>query len=315
MEDKSKKNSKVEIVRFHDFVDTKEVKPKLSKEESEEIKKKLTRLLTVLVIVGTLFLTFIFTNNSFKSSSAKRLNNTTDNNNQIENTETINNKVPEGDVSLNDLSIEKYKNIITINQYDTLFNKNLKNIFLSSNFNTVDNYNKLYFASKSESVKKYLESAGILNHEYGCNKSGVIEFDETVMKSAMEEVFGPRVIYQNIDFELPYYINETLINVYNVSFSNGKYTMSCVSNYKKDLKLVIQSKINKVTNTNNRLVFEINAVFINKNGVFSDPKTTKLITNDANTTYDNYISKGTNYKYIFEKSAVDDNYYLQRMEQ
>ena len=109
------------------------------------------------------------------------------------------------------------------NIVDTLYNQNLKDMFLTIDFSKLNNNNKLYLASKSETFNKYLSNAGISTHEYGCNASGVIEFDSSIMKTAMEEVFGPAVTYQNDSFNYIYYINSTLINVYDVTFSNNKY--------------------------------------------------------------------------------------------
>ena len=316
MEDKSKKNSKVEIIEFNETIDNKEMKPKLSKEESEQIKKKLTKLLAVLIVLGTLFITFLFTTHSNKSNSTSNNNKNDKNivdNNSINNENIQSNKVlPEGELSISDSAIEKYKNILTFKMYDTILYSSIKDIFLTNDFSKLDNDNKIYLATKSESFNRYLESVGILNHEYGCNKSGMLEFDGNTMKKALEEVFGFDVNYQDSNFRLPYYINDTLINVYDVTFSNGKYSMNCINNYKNDLEYVIQTKINKITNNNGKLVFEMKSVFINKTGVYSDPKFTKLITNDSKITYDNYIDKGNSYKFVFEKN--NDNYYLKGIE-
>lgn len=309
MEDKNKKNKKVEIINFNDVVETKEVKKKLTEEEKEEIKKKLTRLLFSLVIFGTLFITILFSTNLFKSNNKK---DTKEQNTKEETVEEAKKELPTGEIELSNSGIEKYKNILTINQYDTLFNPTLKNMFLTTDFSKLDNNNKLYLASKSETFIKYLTNAGMLNHEYECNKAGVIEFDSSVMKKSMEEVFGPNVTYQNDNFNYMYYINNTLINVYDITFSNNKYKMTCNKNYSTTLDLLIQEKTEKITNNNNKLIFEVKAVFITKDGVYSNPKTTNLITNDSTTTYNTYMAKGTTYKFVFNKE--NDNYYLSGIE-
>ena len=311
MEEKGKKNKKVEIISFNDIVETKEVKKDLSEEEKEEIKTRLTRLLFSLVIFGTLFITILFSTNLFKSNTKEdQKEQKTEEQSVVKEEEKI--ELPTGEIELSNSSIEKYKNILTFNQYDTLYNQNLKDMFLTIDFSKLNNNNKLYLASKSETFNKYLSNAGISTHEYGCNASGVIEFDSSIMKTAMEEVFGPAVTYQNDSFNYIYYINSTLINVYDVTFSNNKYKMTCNKNYSNALDLLIQEKIEKITNDNNKLVFEVKVVFINRDGVYSDPKTTNLITNDPKALYNAYMSKATTYKFVFSK--MNDNYYLSGIE-
>ena len=63
---------------------------------------------------------------------------------------------------------------------------------------------------------------------------------------------------------------------------------------------------------NIKLVFEVKVVFINRDGVYSDPKTTNLITNDPKALYNAYMSKATTYKFVFSK--MNDNYYLSGIE-
>lgn len=301
---KNKKSSKVEVVNFNDMVDPKgeEIK-KLNPEESEEIRKKLMYLLFGIFVFGIIVLVVIVFGNDTKVEEKK--DDTIEEEQVVEEEKT---EIPEGGVSIDDDSIAEYKDLLVINTYDTIFNTSLKNIFNAVNVNSLDNNNKLYFASKSVTFQNYIKDAGVNDHQYQCNGSGVIEMDASVIKNAMEEVFGSSVTYQNINFYYSHYTGDTLINVYKLTFVNGKYTMTCVPNYSTNANMVIQSKIEGIKHENNQLVFSKRVVFISKKGVFADPQNKVLITNDPTVVYDSYIKKGTIYKFVFSKNG--DRYYL-----
>ena len=304
-----KKNTKVEIIKYNDIIKEKETKNIITKEDSIEIKRKIKKLLIGLIIFVVIFLTILIYMYTLKpNESTKKEENKTE-----EAKETSEEVLPDGDIEIENNTVEQYKNIITFEQYDTIFYPNIKNIFASESFSELDNNTKIYLASKTNTFASYLKDAGILEHEYNCNASGIIEIDSNVMKEAIEAALGPNTEYQNEDFIYPYYVNSTLMNVYDVNFKNGKYVIKCNKNYNKDLKTVIQTKINRINNKNNKLVFSIQAVFINKSGVYLDPNMTKLITNNKTATYKDYITKGNNYKFIFTKT--NDKYYLSNIEQ
>lgn len=301
---KNKKSSKVEVVNFNDMVDPKgeEIK-KLNPEESEEIRKKLMYLLFGIFVFGIIVLVVIVFGNDTKVEEKK---NDTIEEEQVVEEEKV--EIPVGVVSIDHDSIAEYKNLLVINTYDTIFNTSLKNIFNMVNVNSLDNNNKLYFASKSVTFQNYIKNAGVNDHQYQCSGSGVIEMDASVIKNAMEEVFGSSVTYQNINFYYSHYTGDTLINVYKLTFVNGKYTMTCVPNYSTNANMVIQSKIERIKHENNQLVFSKRVVFISKKGVFADPQNKVLITSDPTVVYDSYIKKGTVYKFVFSKNG--DRYYL-----
>lgn len=302
---KNKKSSRVEIVNFNDMVDpNKEEIKKLNPEESEEIRKKLMLLLFGIFLFGGIALLIVIFGNDTKTESNKKEESITEK--VVEDDEEK--KIPDGVVSVDDDSITEYKNLLIINSYDTIFNSSLKNIFNTVSADSLDNNNKLYFASKSYVFQNYIKDAGVSNHQDQCNSSGAIEIDASVIKNAMEEVFGNKVTYQNVDFYYPHYTDGTLINVYKLSFINGKYTMTCVPNYSTNANMVIQTKIEEIKHENDQLIFSKRVVFISKKGVFADPQNKILITNDPTVVYDSYIKKGTLYKFVFTKN--NDKYYL-----
>lgn len=306
---KNKKSSRVEIVNFNDMVDPhqEEIK-KLKPEESEEIRKKLMWLLGGIFLFGIIALIIIIFGNDTKMQDKKEETNVKEEITE----ETTEKEIPDGVVSVDDDSIAEYKKLLIINPYDTIFNGSLKNVFNTVDINSFDNNNKLYFASKSEVFQNYIKDVGVNNHQDQCNGSGAIEIDASVIKEAMEDVFGNGVTYQNIDFYYPHYTGDTLINVYKLSFINGKYTMTCVPNYSTNANMVIQSKIEEIKHENDQLVFSKRVVFISKQGVFADPQNKTLITKDPTVVYDSYIKKGTIYKFIFTKN--NDKYYLSNIQ-
>lgn len=304
MNDKNeqKKQSKVEIVNFNDMVNPeKEVIKKLDPEESAEIRKKLMTLLFGVFMVGIVIIAVMMITDGVDTN--KKENSKLD-----ESTGEQGEKIPEGIISIDDSSISQYRDLLVVNSYDTIFNKSLKNMFVGTNANDLDNNNKLYLASKSEAFQDYIKEAGINYHQYQCTGSGIIEFDASIMKKAMEEVFGGDVVYKNADFYYLHYVGDSLINVYKLTFLNGKYTMVCQEKYSTDISLIIQSKIEEIKHENDQLIFSRRVVFVTKDGVFADPSVKKLITNDKTAIYNSYIAKGTLYKFVFTK--VGNNYYL-----
>lgn len=299
---------KVEIVNFNDMVNPqKEGIKKLDPEESDEIRKKLTRLLFIVLLFGIIILIITFSTNNLKSKEKKETKKE-----EEPVVEEENKEIPTGNIDINNDIIKKYKNLLVINSYDMIFNPSLKNVFNNINTSSLDNSNKLYFASKSETFQNFIEKAGLSNHQYQCNGAGNIEIDASIMQNAMEEVFGSGIVYQNADFYYPYYVDGTLINVYKLTFVNGKYTMTCINKYSTNANMVVQSKFEMITNDNNQLTFNNRVVFITKNGVFMDPQTKVLITKDPTVVYDTYIKKGKIYKFIFSKN--NGEYYFSRIE-
>lgn len=299
-EKKQKKDSKVQIVNFNDMVNPKqETIKKLDPEESAEIRKKLMTLLFGLFVAGIALLALMTISND--SSSTKK---TQQNNNVEEIEETLN----DGIIDIEDNSISKYKDLLIINPYDTIFHKSLKKMFVETNANDLDNNNKLYLATKSTTFQNYIKNAGISYHQYQCTGSGTIEIDAQTMKNAMEEVFGSSVIYKNTDFYYLHYTGNSLINVYKLTFLNGKYTMTCQEKYSNDTNVLIQSKIQEIKHENDQLIFSRRVVFITKSGVYADPSGKILITKDQTVTFGSYIKKGTLYKFIFTKE--NGNYHL-----
>lgn len=301
-EKKQKRGSKVEIVDFNDMVDfEKEQVKKLTVEESTEIRKKLMFLLFGMFIVGFIIIAFMY----IFDGSGKNEENRKDSVEQT-NEEKVN--IPDGVVDIANEQITKYRNLLVTNYYDILYYPSLKEMFGTANANDLNNNNKLYFASKSETFQNYINNAGISYHQYQCVGSGTIEIDASIIKEAMVEVFGKDVVYKTTDFYYLHYAGDSLINVYRLKFLNGKYTMTCLDKYDTNIKMIMQSKIEEVRHESERLIFSKRVVFVTKNGVYADPYGKKLITNNKNDAYNSYIKKGQLYKFVFTKNG--DNYYF-----
>ena len=316
---KNKKSVKIEIVNFNDLTkldkntsvnNTKrEDVPKvpLTEEESEEIRKKLTRLLIFVIVVG---ITALFVINYMGGTHKKKVKD-----DYVEPEEEIVQKIPEGKVNIDNSLIANYVNISKIHKYDFAFNSFLFQTMHNgiTDMSKLHNSAKLYFASKSKTFNDFIKTSAINSHGAKCAGSDKVVLSAQVISDSMKEVFGPNVTYNDASFYYVVYDEslyglENIKNVYSVSFENGTYIMNCISNYNVNNKVNVTAEIVSASNTNNVLSFENQMIFITKNGIYADSLGKKLLSKTVDISSAKYLSKGTVYKFIFNK--VDDNYYL-----
>ena len=309
MKDKDKRNEKrkIEIIEFKDTVNPEEKEP-LSQEESEEIRKKLSRLLIGLGVFAIAFIIYIVISGDLNSSMKTKKSKTKETNETVEEQKETEEILPDGNIDINDVVLEKYKNIIKINKYDILYNNNILDLFKANidDMDSISNKNKLYFASKSKKFTEFARNSGISMHEYDCSVSSTIKIPKTLMDSAVEETFGKNVKVTYETFYYVWYSNEELINVYKAEFSNDTYLMQCIPSANKKLVTITQDNLESSNNTNDVLTLNQRMVFIKQTGVYKDPKAKTLITNNKSATYETYIKKGTSYEFIFKK---EDGFY------
>lgn len=309
MEEKKNKKRKVEIIEFKDEVNTEEKEP-ITKEESEEIRKKLSHLLIGLGVFAVAFVIYIVIGGNVNISTKTKKPKVKVANETIEEQKENEENFTDGNIDINDVALEKYKNIIKINKYDILYNNNILDLFKTNidDMNSINNKNKLYFASKSQKFTEFIKNSGIFMHEYDCSVSSTIKIPKNVIDSAVEETFGKNVKASYEKFYYLWYSNEELINVYKLEFSEDAYLMKCVPSANKKLVTITQDILESSNNANNILTLSKKMVFIKETGVYKDPETKTLITNNKKEKYETYVKKGNSYEFIFKKE--DGRYHL-----
>ena len=285
--------------------ETKQYDPK----ELKEVQKKLVLLLTGIVIVGVIVLVIII--NPFKYFNIKSKSTVK----EEEKTEVVKDEsIPLGEIELSNKIVYELNNRVRFDAND-FYSIDLFPLYVNdvTEISSVSDDIKLYLFKKSTIFNDIFRDIDIESFLQTCNPEGL-----KLPKEKFDEVFanfyGPNINYipQNINY---LYLSDKIeAKKITLSYENETFVIRCneYNNNNATITKYIQQDLTKAVKTKNSIELYQNIVFIKETGVYKDPNFNQLITNDPLTKQEDYISKGSLYKYTFIED--NDNYYLSKIE-
>lgn len=280
--------------------------------ELQNIRKKLLFLLVGVIIAGIVIIVLLFNPLDFNFGKP-----TTTNPSQEENNTNIPNE-PEYPIDL-DIYTEE---VVLLNQrinfsVDELKEINVFPLYMNKTIVSKDipNNIKLLMLTKDENFYNMLMENGINEYIKSCDSKGVI-IDKATFDKVVNSVYNSEISvnYEPINYEL--FTNDANSKKITLTFNNDKYVAKCNDySINNDVTKLLQQKLIKAVETEREIELYQKVVFISYEGnigVYKEPTFKTLITNDKSAEYDDYIEKGSTYKYTFEKSQ--NNYYLSKVE-
>lgn len=271
--------------------------PKLTEEEKVEVRKKLFLLLIVIIVVILLFsVVLIF--DPFKQTESKKDNSTKEE--QSKNNEETNDedlsivKRENGTIDLTNEEIKKLESEVIYKYYEYYNNDTLALYRNTSNdINNLDNKTKLFLVSKTKDFVSIIEDKVF--------DTTICNDNITIPISKIDEILKNRfatTITQYEEFIFSYYKNDEFIQDIKFTKLDNSYIGTCYES-QKQVDSLVQQSISKATKEDNNLYIDFKVVFVKSSGVYKDPTFTTLITNDQNTTIEDYINQGNIYRYTY----------------
>lgn len=281
--------------------------------ELEEARKKLIFLLMGVVLGGIVI--FIILINPFGLGEKKKMSSQPNENKVDENEDKKeeDNKIPVGEIALSNSTVISLNNFVSFTNNDFLI-IDLFPLYSSAilDSNNIPNDIKLYLLRRSNYFREVLRENGIEEYLKTCDTNGLI-IEKEKFDKALNNILGPNVVADYKDINYSYYSNSMTESKLTLNYINNQYVVKC-NNYQTNTSLnkYIQQKLINAIKTENTIELYQKVVFINPNGVYKDPSLQVLITNDKSSVLQDYIDKGSTYKYIFTQDS--DSFYLSRIE-
>lgn len=286
-------------------------------EELKATRKKMLILLIFVICSGVIL--FIIMLNPFSSSKKEKPNKTEEKQNEEEkNKEKENDVLEDGNLELNHELVTNLKSRVALRLMDFYyidpFNLYSGDQILASN---IPDDIKLYLITREEEFKKLLTAKGASNYDNTCDGITTVlitkpEFDELLIK-----YYGPDINFKYSNFHYTYVLDNGTSIIFEFTYvDNIGYSATCKNSYtpeKKTIEKYLQQKLVKAEVKNGDIYLYDNVVFIREDGVYKDNNFSELITNNIETTFDDYINAGSLYRYIFKKGETG-NYYLYSIE-
>lgn len=293
------------INRLYGVPVQKEIKKEYDPKELEEVRKKLILLLLAVIVGGIIILILIF--NPFKN---KEKSQTVPSEQEKKEQEE---KLPLGEISLSNPIVEKLNNrfSFTVNDY---MNINLFPLYSNNKItsNEIPNDIKLYLLKGTEEFRKLLIEEKVEDYIATCNASGIV-ISKDKIDTIAKGLFGDNVKleYQPINYE--YYSEILSKKKLTLNYVNNQYIVTC-NDYPTNIQFdkLTQHQLIRAEKIEGAIEIYQRVVFINPNGVFVDPSFSSLITADKTSSFENYIGKGSIYKYTFQEK--DKDFYLSAIE-
>lgn len=283
---------------------------------SEELlatRKKLLILLFILLAFAFIFIIFLFNPLSHSSNGKSSSDNEEkDTNDDEQNTVD---ELPLGEVQLSNNIVLGLNAFATFSIADfyyqdfySLFNQpSLLSSQMSDNL-------KVYFISKDNTFSEYLNELGVTEYVKSCNGVG-LTLDNNKMNSFIAKTLGSNTQLADGAYKYLYTNNDLAKYVILIITKNGdNYKLTCSNEQlNTNVNKYLQQKLVKAMKTETGIEIYQSVVFINETGVYKEPGFKTLITNDVNVKFDDYINKGSMYRFSF---TIEDNgnYYLSKIE-
>ncbi len=300
------------INRLYGITTEEEEKPEVvyNPEEVQSIRKKLMILLIIICVFGIFFIYILI--NPLHLGSKKVVNNDTsqeENNTEEDNSQE---EIPIGEVDISNDLVVKLNSILSFSLID-FYNIDTFGLYNNdvSSINDLPNDLKIYFVGKDDSFKELMDEIDLDNYiASGCN-SAKIKLNKDKWEKVVTTSLGPNVVLADGSYKLLYFTKNYEYKNLTIDKASDSYTLSCsdINSNSQDLTKYLQQKLEKAEKTETGIDIYQRVVFIRKDGVYKDPNFKELITNDINTTYNDYINSGTLYKYTFT-ALEEGNYYL-----
>ena len=285
-------------------------------EQINLIRKKVYILLMIIILFGMLFI-FVILNplriNSKKSNITSDSNISTGNQN-TDDVDIDDTEIPLGDIDLSNTTVIKLNNIIEFSLSDFYY---VDPFIIYQNAKTtssqIPNNLKMYILQRSEEFHNLLNSVNLEQYVSTCNSEGIVITEEQ-MNTVILKTLGPDVSFDNNPYHLKYYYDDIVPIDLQLVKKDNQYLLTCTSSTSNNnIEKYLQQKFERAVKTETGIELYHRIVFIRRDGVYSDANFNNLITNDPAAQSDDYLTKGSLYKYTFIMDQ-DKDYYLSSIE-
>ncbi len=260
----------------------------LNDEEKKAFRKQILKLIGVVLLFTTIFLIFNLVLPSFNTKKKKAVEV------DVENKVTLAN-AEDGDISLDNNELLSYNKLIDFSYHP---NKVIDLIDLYKAPFKVEDLDKnyqMFFVSRSDEFKAYLQKNEIntCNNLKDISESDLVSLLKKSLNLNLED-------YPNFKTVLPFNTKEQFTSL---SFSEESYKLSCEALAETIDSSYIKTRITSARKMGDSIYIEQKAIFININGIFSDPAFSLKLHDNPNAEIDKFLTRTNSYTFIFKQSG------------